>query len=472
MPQAPTVELPKRLPLVLQPENRDATTAKDERLINGYMEKSATTGEYWLNKRAGTKQTGLTIAGNGWGVYNWLGDIYRIQGPTIYKNDVIIAGGAPNGSLDNTGGVYRFSACLGATPAMQFGNGIAAYNWDGTTLSTIAGTNFPSPAVKGWAYLDGTTYVMNAQANIRGCTTLNSPTVWTDILNTIIAQIEPDMGVALSKQLVYVIAHKQWTTEVFYDATNPSGSPLGPVQGAKMNYGCANQDSVQELDGAILWAATNRASAVQVVMMDNLKAQPVSTKAIERILGDADLTNVLSFCFKYEGHRFYLLTLKNNNLTLVYDMTDGMWAQWTDVNGNYFPIISSTYNSTLGRILQHETNGKLYLLDASYFNDDGAIITTDLYTPNFDGGVRRKKQLNQMRFVGDKTSGSTLQVRCNDSDFDPTKWTNFRKVDLGNSNPILSNCGSFRRRAHHFRHQSNTRLRIQAIELQMDLGVL
>ena len=473
MAQAPTVALPKRLPLVLQPENRDETTDKDAKLINGYMEKSTTQGEYFLFKRPGILQEGLTLAGAGLGVYNWLGDIYRIQGPTIYKNDVIIAGGAPNGALNTAGGVYRFSSCLGATPSLQFGNGIATYNYNGTTLTAISGANFPATGgVKGIVYLDGTSYVMNTEANIRGCTNLNDPTVWTDVLNTITAQIEPDGGVMLAKQLVYVIAFKQWTTEVFYDATNATGSPLSPVQGAKINYGCASADSVQEIDGVLFWVATNRSSAAQIAMVDGLKVQIVSTKAIERLLGEADFSSVCSFGIKYEGHRFYGVTFKNNNLTIVYDMTDGMWSQWTDVDGNYFKIVSNTYNTTLGRILQHESNGKVYLMDSAYYTDDGGIITTDLYTPNFDGGVRRRKQLNMMKFIGDKTPGSYFQVRCNDYDYDQSKWTNFRKVDLGTTDPILSNCGSFQRRAHHFRHQCATRLRIQGIELQMDLGTL
>lgn len=469
--QAPTVALPKRLPLVIQPENRSEDTDKDAKLINGYMERKADGQETWIYKRPGTLQTGATIAGNGYGIYNWLGDIYRIQGATIYKNDVAIAGGAPNGAMDTTGGVYRFSSCLGATPALQFGNGVGSYNYDGTTpITAIAGANFPATGlVKGWAYLDGTTYVMNTAANIRGCTNLNAPTVWTDVLNTITAQIEPDKGVFLSKQLVYVVAFKQWSTEVFYDAQNASGSPLGPVQGAKINYGCAAADSVQEMDGVLFWIATNRSSATQVVMMDSLKVQVVSTKPIERLLGEADFSAVYSFGIKYEGHRFYGFTLKNNNITLVYDMTDQMWSQWTDPDGNYFKIVSSTFNSATGRILQHESNGKTYLMDSAYHTDDGSIITTDIYTPNFDGGTRRGKQLNIMKFVGDKTTGSVLQVRSNDYDYDAAKWTNFRYVDLGFSDPILPSNGSFKRRAYHFRHQSNTRFRIQAVELQMDL---
>ena len=51
-PQAQTVDLPKRLPLVITPENRDYTTDKDSKLVNCYMERLAD-GSYWLYKRMG-----------------------------------------------------------------------------------------------------------------------------------------------------------------------------------------------------------------------------------------------------------------------------------------------------------------------------------------------------------------------------------------------------------------------------------
>ena len=466
MPQAQTVELPKRLPLVIQPENRDESTLKDAKLINAYMERSESTGETWIYKRPGLLQGGSTLAGDGLGVYNWNGNIFAIFGTTLYKDEVSV------GTISATGGVYRFNQCLGATHKLQLSNGVNSYNYDaGAGLVAMAGANLPSPAVKGILYLDGTTYMMNSDASIRGCGALNDPTDWSDAANALVAQIEPDKGVMLSKQLVYGVAMKQWSTEIFYDAGNATGSPLGAVQGAKINYGCVNQDSVQEVDGILLWLATNRSAAVQAIMLEGLKPRIVSTKPVERLLGEADFSSVLSFSLKYEGHRFYVFTLKNENLTLAYDMTDNFWAQWTDVNGNYFPIVSSTYNSAQGTVLQHETNGKLYVADSAYHSDDGDVITVDIYTPNFDGGVRsRTKQMNIMEFVGDQTPGSVLKVRWNDDDYDSTKWTDFRNVDMGQRLPILDNCGSFYRRAHHIRHQSNTRLRLQAVELQMDLG--
>ena len=111
MPQAQTVAQPPRFPLVVGPENRDADTAKDAKLINAYVEVDQAQQKIFVYKRPGLLQTGTTKTGNGYGVFNWLGDIYSIFGATMYKNGVALSG-----TLDTTGGMYRFSQCVGATP--------------------------------------------------------------------------------------------------------------------------------------------------------------------------------------------------------------------------------------------------------------------------------------------------------------------------------------------------------------------
>ena len=465
MPQAQSVAVPKRLPLVITTENRATSTTQDSRLINGFMEK-VSEQEYQLYSRPGLGNSVQPSGGaaTGGGVFNWLGDVYSIFGTSLYKNITSI------GTVDTTNGVYRFSLSSGATPRLVLGNGVKAYTYDGTTFAQITDGDFPSAFYKGWAYLDKTTYVMTAPNEILG-SDLDDPTAW-DPLNTINAQVAPDLGIGIDKQLVYVVAFKQWTTEVFYDAQNGTGSPLGTVQGAKLNYGCATIESVQDIDGMLFWICTNRNSSPQVIMMDNLKPTIISTPAIERLIDDADFTQVYSWVLKEWGHWFYIVTLKASNLTLVYDVREKTWAQWTDTDGNYLPIVSATFSTDSHHIVQHESNGKYYTMDATYVNDDGSLFTTDIYTPNFDGGTRRGKQLNFMWFIGDRYPGSILQVRHNDKDYAANGWSNFREVNMDTQKPYLDREGTFQRRAYHLRHRCNARLRIQAIDLQLDLCTL
>lgn len=467
--QPPSSDIPLRWPLVIEPANRDETTDKDAKLVNCWQETQTVGGqrEPWIYKRPGLLQQSRPPAGNasGFGVYNWLGDIYSIFGATMYKNGVALVG-----VLDTTGGVYVFTSCLGATPRLIFGNGAKAYYYDsGGGIVHITDVDFPAAFVKGWAYLDGTIYIMRATAHIQG-SDINDPASW-DVLNDILAQIEPDQGVALAKQLVYVVAFKQWSTEAFYDAGNATGSPLGPVQGAKVNYGCVSSGSVQDIDGALLWVCTSRTAGTQVMMLDQLKADIVSTKPIERLLQTLDWTTTYSWQISLDGHRFYLFTSVAGNLTLAFDLDEKAWHQWTDVSGNYMPIVAATFDSSQRAILQHATDGRLYYCSSNYTNDNGVKIVSDIITPNFDGGVQsRIKTLYREYFVGDKTPGSMLEIRANDSDYAPGAWTPPRLVDMSQERPVLDDCGSFVRRAQWIRHQSNTRMRLKALELQMEVG--
>lgn len=454
------------------PTNRAEDTNQDARLVNGFMEKELQ-GDIWLYKRPGLVRGDQPSggAGLGQGAYNWLGDVYTIFNGHLHKNSVDVGG-----TISTTNGVYRFSSIMGDTPKLVFGNGLHAYCYDDTNgLEDFTGDMQATavPFFKGWAYVDGTMYFGSPFANLWGSdiNTVSdpSPGVAWPADNVLIAQIEPTRGVAVAKQLSFVIYFKEDSTEVFYDAGNATGSPLGRITGNKLNYGCISADSIRELDGALLWLCTNRSASVQVMKMDNLKAEIISSPAIEKLLATADYTTVYSWTLKYAGHRWYAITLVNNNLTLMYDLSTGLWSQWTDTNGNYLPIVDSTYKtSTAQTLLQHATDGYLYTVDANVFTDAGSTLALDIYTPNYDAGTVRNKTLAMMYFDCNQVSGSVLQVRCSDNDYQT--WKEFRSVDCSQEKPFLPNNGTFKRRAYNLRHKTLTQFRIKAIDLQMDIG--
>ena len=468
--QYPSVAQPPRLPLVVVTSNRNESVTKDARLVNCYIEISKE-GELDIYKRPGLTDAGIIAAGQiGRGLFFWQGDVYSIYGSALYRNGVSVGTG-----LDTTNGVYRFDSILGAVPKMVFGNGKKAYAYSiagGVTadLHTID-SDYPIETVKGFAYLNGPIYVMQPQAVIWG-SAINSVSVagdW-DPLNFIRAQIEPDNGVFMAKQLVYVVALKQWSTEYFFDAGNAVGSPLGSVQGMKVHYGCAHADSVQKIDDVLCFLSTNQTASLQVSMLNQGAFKVVSTPSIDRLLNDIDTTTIYSWQLKMNGHSFYVITFKEGNLTLAYDIVQDLWFQWTDYAGNYFPIVASSYDAAGQHLLQHETNGNLYYIDSTTYKDLDQPIVVDIITPIFDADTYRKKQLKVMKFVGDQVVGSTLQVRRSDDDYQT--WSPWRVVDLSAKTPMLTNCGTFRKRAYHLRHIKDLPFRIRAVEVQYDVGTL
>ena len=345
---------------------------------------------------------------------------------------------------------------------------------------SVLGINFPLSHVKGWAYLDGTLYVMDEDAKIYGTSTLpyggiggfDDPRLW-DPLNLIVARTAVGQGVALSRHLSYVVAFKSNSTEFFYDAGNETGSPLAPVQGAYSVHGCASADSLQDIKDTLLWITTAIESAPQIARLDDLKVAVISTPPIDRAIRAADFSSTLSWNMEHGGHRFYGVTVEGINLTLVYDLDQFLWYQWTDEDGNYWPLVDTCRGPTLQTsIAQHESNGKLYYTAAEYLypTDDGTIVPVYVYTPNFDGDTDRRKTLSMMYFKGDQVPGSTLYVSVSDDDY--TTWSTERAVDLSVKRPLLPNCGTFTKRAWRFRHESATKFRMDAVAIQVDLGTL
>lgn len=466
-PQDPTIDRPQRWPLIIMPSNRAEDTSTDARLVNGFMEKELQ-GDSWLYKRPGLSElTNPGGAGLAQGVYNWQDDIYVIVNGHLYKNGV-----DKGGTIDTTNGVYRFSSIMGAVPKLVFANGVKAFCYDDTGgLQDFTGAMpfYPDPFTKGVPFLDGRIYVMTPDASIYGSLLNDIISPW-DSLNVIIAQIDPGFGIALAKQMSYIIAFKQTSTEVFYDAGTTPGT-LGRIQGQKVNFGCISADSVRQLDGALFWLCTNESAAVQVMKMDNLRPEVISSPAVERLLESADFSEVWSWTLKLGGHKWYAVTLVNNNLTLVYDMTTGLWAQWTDTNGDCLQIVDSSFKTdTAETILQHATNGWLYTVSNSQYTDAGDAIRLDIYTPNYDAGTIRDKTIPAMYFDCSQVVGSVLQVRHSDDDYQT--WSQFRTVPLNQKKPQLQNEGTFKRRAYNLRHESPTSFRIKSADFQMAIGLI
>jgi hypothetical protein len=517
-PQAQTVALPKRWPLVNNINSRNQEFTKDARLINAYAEKDRTTGEYQVEKRPGFAATPV-IAGvaRGQGIFTQPFISYSGSAPWtegLYQTVVVNGNQAYYIATDNTG-VSHAPVLLGTAdinlsavgspqkaqflglPALGgynatilFGggqpfstsrpNGPDAYYVEsgvggapGFFGALIPGTdNFPDNTVPGFVSLNGYTYVMDVTGVIWQTATQNQIAFWSSTAY-VGAQSESDLAVQLAKQLVYVVAIKQWSTQFFYDASNTTGSSLSPVPGAIFNFGCVSSDTFADLDGILFWATQSKAGTYEIVQVENLQYKVISTPAVERQLDLGGNATWYSVAYQHAGHRFYVLTNVTNNVTMVYDIGEQLWYLWTDYQGNYYPVIARCSSPDGDEWHQLGSNGNVYEMDGDYVypNDYGNLVPVDIYTPNFDAGTDRGKHLNMMYFNADQAPGSVLFARCSDDDYQT--WTNFRKVDLSKRMPrSLDNCGSFVRRAYHFRHLANAPLRIRSVGLQLDLCTL
>lgn len=514
MPQAPTVALPVRIPLGWSIDTRDATLDKDALLVNCYVDRDEVTGVMSIYRRPGFSLFKYETAwfsnptDIGQGIYQGqFGFVYISVGKKTYR---YTGPSTPSTSLISWGSDYPiyFEQVMGGKPGVVIGDLADTYLIDAN--NTVTGpfhtidSDFPTVIGPGYSYLDGglyvstTTYTPSSSGAVIWGSALNSvdqPTSW-DPLNFLTAQMTAEGGVYLTKQLGYVVLLKTASVEFFYDAGNATGSPLAPAENLFLPIGCANRLTVQKIGETLIWVTTTRDVSYKVVVMENTRPTIISTAPIERILNSVLINDagvappappILSWHLITGGHTFYGLTLKAANVTLVYDLTEKMWYQWTDQAGNYLPVCSVTGGAGVPFLMQLETTdsgapGAVYVWDYKYNADyiqeeiygygafKGHSIPIMIRTPRWDGGTTRIKNLNAMYFVGDIIPGQIVTVQSSDDDYQT--WSTPRNIDLGMDLPNLMNCGSFRRRAWKFTVDNFLPFRMQCFELPPDIGNL
>lgn len=461
------------IPLIGGLSNRDRTGLTDARMINCYAELDPETKDWWIYRRPGLSAPVLTQSGGGRGVYFWqppggAPSLISIAGTTVYNGTL----GATLGTILGGAPTY-FQPMRTSPPALVFGDGSNAYVIQSSTVTKITDANFPTIFAPGWAYLDGTLYVMDYAGKIYG-SNIDDPFTW-NALNNLTADVEPSGGVTLTKYYAYVIAIKTDSAEVFYDADNTTGTPLAPVQGAFINYGCMDGATLQKFEGILFWVTRTAYNIPQVIRVDNLQPTIISTPPVERLLAGSIPGAWQSLAIRLAGHRWYIVTNINLNLTLAYDIDQQRWYRWTDVTGAYWPI-GSIAGGGIGspNIAQdyRAANATLSVLDSQdvYSTENGAAIPVDIYTRNLDFDTDKVKQLALLRIHADRLRGSTLTVRWSDDDYQT--WSNPVPLDLGKERPIITDLGSFYRRAFRFTNTDYMPMRLRAASLHLGKGTL
>lgn len=347
-----------------------------------------------------------------------------------------------------------------------------------TALGTVvmASSGITGPFCPGLAYLNNTCYVMTYDGRVYN-SAIDDPSSWSG--TSLQASSDPDGGVALIRHLNYLVVFGQWSIEFFYDAGTATGSPLAVYQSGKLEMGCANGYSVASSEQTILWVGQSLTEGRSVYMLDGLSPVKVSTRYIEKYLNNDAMTNVIGYCFKIAGHSLYILSLKDQNITLVYDLDEKEWYQWSSQSGDTGVVNSGTetyftpicYSGSLeyqpALYLQGENDGQLYKMDNVTTTDDVNKIYFRIVTPNVDSGTNKRKFYQRTELIGDKVTGSAYLRNSKD---DYITWSTYRTFTMSAERAVLYQCGEARRRAWEVFISDAIPVRLEALEVEFDIG--
>lgn len=210
------------------------------------------------------------------------------------------------------------------------------------------------------------------------------------------------VGLAVNKGEIWVFADS--LVEVWYDAANPPpGTPYSYRIGSGMDIGCSAPNSIVEMETINVWLDSRGfvcQSDISPYIRNNNSGydlRVISTPALHAewqtypTLSDATAT-----FYTDRGHIIYMITFPSAGKTWCYDFPTkpmraggsvGSWHQRTYLN----PVTSleeqclSQYVTKLGQlnISGGLRSGKIYVMSANYYDDDGVPIKCTRATAPF-----------------------------------------------------------------------------------------
>jgi hypothetical protein len=466
----------KRLPLIGSMSNRSFSGDKDQRFVNVFPETRKVDQiesiKIYLQKRPGLTTYKTFGSGEGRGIFKFNGVFYVAVGNTLWKDGVI-----PTGVITFTGSTGLVSGIVGNSSTI----GDYIFICDGTkgwvietngTVTEVTDIDFPTPHVISPTFLDG--YIFLAKgSDIYNCD-LDDPLSWNGT-NFITAELFPDPVIALARQNNQLVAFGSSSVEFYYDAANASGSPLSKNDGTIIQIGCAAAHAIYQNERYCAFIGQSDSGGRAVWFIDGFKPNKVSDEYIERIIDqESNLSTCQGFGFRVFGHMFYLFNLITVNRTLVYDIDEQLWHEWSsnDGSGNHSVFNCNHYvdgGDGFNYVL-HTSDGDVYKLDtSSYIDADHGNILVELVTNKYDMDTYNRKFMSTLVIVGDEYAANPIDISWSDDDY--RTWNTPITIVLDDSYPTIKKLGQFRRRAFKLEHTSNYPLRLESLEVCFKEGL-
>lgn len=192
-----------------------------------------------------------------------------------------------------------------------------------TTDDSVVTPTIPSGTMfHGIAQLDG--YFILTQLNGEWYITAIDNGTNIDELDFARAESNPDGLVAPSVRGSDLVLFGTKSTE-FWQNTGNGDFPF--ERSTSQSYGCYAHGTVKEVDGTIIFAATNGDGAYWGIrMLGGYDAQKISTHAVDRaVQAEASAGTLKSTVWSVNGHTFYAIS--GTAFTWVYDTVTGLWHE-------------------------------------------------------------------------------------------------------------------------------------------------
>jgi hypothetical protein len=454
------------------------TSAKDQRYTNIIVEKIRNPfagGERtYVIKRPALAANTQPSGGNATprGIYYWdaASKLYTVSDNKIWADttDLGVTLDASTGKCWFTETPSGFAG--GQRLLMSDGTKLYAIQTDNTvtTISTGSDADFPTSNLGPVLFFDSYIVLAKAAGTVWN-SDVDSFTAWsaTSFLDT---EMFGDSLEAIAKQKDHLVCLGKESVEFLYDNANTPGSPFERRANMALQIGLVTKNSMAQAEDAIAFVGKSKAGLRAVWLMTGLeKIQRISTQPVERLL-EAEGTSISSctaYLLRSRGQFLYILNLSSADRTLVYNIGEDHWSEWSDPSGGKFDGAYATSNDA-SIFMQDNANGRTYTFSSTTYQDNGTNFSVTLLTDKYDLETNFQKFCSQIEIIGDTTTGN-LAVSYSDDDY--ANFSTARNIDMSKVTKFLTQLGSFRRRAWKFVFTENQPLRLEAFDISIRQGI-
>ncbi len=259
-------------------------------------------------------------------------ELYGVWGSKLMRVSPS-AGTAEIGTLGTSSGRVRIARGRRALLIVDGQNG---YTYDGTTFGQVTDLDFPK-AIGGGApthavYIDGYFVINDAATDNFHISALEDPTNWNG-LDFEAAAVAPDNALAISatESELWIIGDE--TSQAYYNSGNPF-FPFSVILPATQEVGIAAPQSIAESDAGIFFLATTPEGGLFVYRLSGQQGQRVTRVQQEEYLETlGDVSDAWGFIYSQAGQSFYVLHLRDDLPTLVYNIRAGTWETRASAGG-------------------------------------------------------------------------------------------------------------------------------------------
>ena len=322
-----------------------------ERCLNLYLERTEVPGgkyEYALIGTPGTVDIpAWTFDGPLRGMYTASrdGKMYVVAGSKLYR--------MPTSEQDPP--AYLGAISNLSTPVQMVDDGRYLGIVDGSTLYvmdlTDIASGFTTPLVgqkvkpNSIAFIQGVTYVNNTYADPTIKQPLTSALIYFSNLGDMSQWFlhvegvtdDPNNIMFLDGKSNYPVLRMIRTSDrVFsfsaraFEVYAPSGDPNAPlasVGGSLNDIGIYAPNSAAVLADKAYWLGTTIHGGLSVYRSEGYNAERISTHGIEYQLNKIDCSDAIGWTTEFEGHKWYVLTMKGSDVSFVWDETSQSWHE-------------------------------------------------------------------------------------------------------------------------------------------------